>query len=232
MTRLEAITEAYVLATGKTTLPAVGQAKRSLLTNLCAKFYRDWQTEPSVGEWNSLYGVVGAGTVAAGTTVYTLDTPIHFISERTGNTIRIRKTDGSPADFLLITPQQLYQYRNNDAVALVNGNQLQFSREFPADSDLIGGTIEVPAITKLDDLVDDTSDILIDNPAWLPVRIAAQYCYSYRSLRDMYPDLLDQANELMQGMINQNTPINSSYHTGIDYFGSLGNVGNDIGQTL
>jgi hypothetical protein len=41
----------------------------------------------------------------------------------------------------------------------------------------------------------------------------------------MYADLLDQANELMKGMMDANEPGNGTTSTGIDYFGTLGNVG-------
>jgi hypothetical protein len=52
-TKLDAMTMGYTLATGKTTIPASGTAKRSLLDSLAVKFYRDWQTETGV-EWESL----------------------------------------------------------------------------------------------------------------------------------------------------------------------------------
>jgi hypothetical protein len=60
MIRSEAITEAYMLATGKSVgVTAIPTAKRNLLTALAVKFYRDWQTEPGT-EWDSLYDVIGA----------------------------------------------------------------------------------------------------------------------------------------------------------------------------
>jgi hypothetical protein len=82
----------------------------------------------------------------------------------------------------------------------------------------------VPAILKLDDITDDDSEILIDSPAWLPARMAAQYALSYKSLRDKYPDLLDQANEFYDRYESRNTSGNDSTSTGVDYFASMGNV--------
>lgn len=211
MNRLEAITEAYLLCTSKTTLPAIGTAKRNQLTALARKFYRDWQTEPDT-EWQSLYQDITAGTVSA-TDTFELDTEINFISKQDGNYINI---DGT--DFTAVKPQQLYQYRYANAVAKVADNSIKFSKPFTADSPLLGKTINVPAIIKLDDITSDTSEILIDNPSWLPARIAAQYAYSYKSLRDMYDDLLAIANEHMISMKNANTSGNESYNTGVNYF--------------
>jgi hypothetical protein len=89
---------------------------------------------------------------------------------------------------------------------------------------VFGGTIEVPAIIKLDDINSDTSEILIDNPQWLPARLAAQYVFNDRQLNYLYDDLLADANDMMQGMIDQNGTLSDSYNTGIDYFSSMGSV--------
>lgn len=227
-TRLDAITDGYTFATGKTTLPAAGTAKRELLTALAIKFYRSWQTEPDT-EWDSLYQLVGAGTVTA-TDEFDLDTDINFISKREGNNVRIL-ISGSTDNYINYTtvkPQQLYQYRTGNYCAHVvedGTHKIRFSRAFVAADQAIGGTIQVPAVIKLDDITSDTSEILIDNPEWLGKRIAAQYAFSFKSLRDMYDDLLALANEDMVSMKAGNTSGNESYNTGIDYFALNGNVG-------
>jgi hypothetical protein len=228
-TRLDAITTAYMLATSKSNLPAIGSSKRDLLTNLAVKFYRDWQTEPNT-EWDSLYQVIGAGTVTA-TDTFNLDTAINFISKLEGNCVRVLCTDGTTyLDFTTVKPQQLYQYRYQNAVAhvVINGtHKLKFSKVFTSSDQAFGGAIQVPAIIKLDDITSDTSNILIDQPNWLDERIAAQYAYSFKSLRDMYPDLLDMANETMQSMKAANGSGNESTSDNIDYFATMGNVGID-----
>lgn len=224
MTRLDVITEAWLLATGKTALPSVGQTKRDQLNALAVKFYRDWQVEPGV-EWNSLYQLVGAGTVTA-TDEFTLDTDINYISKNEGNKVRVLTTAGQYIDYETVLPMQLYQYRGSNAVAHIiedGEHKLRFSKPFTATETAFGGTIQVPAIIKLDDITTDESEILIDQPQWLAERVAAQYAYSYKSLRDMYPDLLDLANERMSSMKAANSSGNESYNTGIDYFALYGN---------
>ena len=222
MTRLEAITEAYLIATGKTTLPAEGSSKRNKLTGLAKKLYRDWQVEKGV-EWSSLYAVVSGGTVSA-TDTFELDTDINFISKQEGNFVRIRTAPNSYVNYILCKPQQLYQYRDGNYVAKVADNSVKFSKAFTASDSVFGGTIEVPAIIKLDDINSDTSEILIDNPQWLPARLAAQYVFNDRQLNYLYDDLLADANDMMQGMIDQNGTLSDSYNTGIDYFSSMGSV--------
>lgn len=226
MTRLECITNAYLLAAGKATLPTGN--KLAQLNALAIKFYRDWQVEPDT-EWNSLYQVVSAGTVTA-TDTFDLDTEINFISKQEGNYVRIKTTDGQYISYQTVKPQQLYQYRTANAVAhiVTDGvHQVKFSKPFVAGTQPIGGTIEVPAIIKLDDLTSDSSEVLIDQPEWLSERVAAQYAYSYKSTRDMYDDLLALANEHMISMKAANTSGTESYQTGIDYFALNGNVGFD-----
>lgn len=229
MTRLDAITEAYTIATGKSNLPIVGSSKRSKLTAAALKYYRDWQTETSVGEWQSLYQVITAGTVTTGST-FDLDTEVHFLSQQDGNYVRINMGNNNYIDYAIVKPQQLYQYRGSRAVALITNSQIQFSTSFKTGDSALGGTIEVPASVKLDDLTSDTSEVLIDNPAWLPARIAAAYVLTDRQLNYLYDDLLQDANDLMQGMINYNNVLGDSYNTGINYFPVEGGGSSYMGE--
>lgn len=230
MTRQEAIEDAYAYVTHKAVdIGSIPADKRALLTKLAVKFYRQWQTEPDM-EWNSLYQVVGAGTVSA-TDSFALDTDINFIStqeQRELNRIRVVHTDGiNYTEYDLKRPGELFQLRNQKAVAFTRPDgeaTIKFSRAFTADDPEYGGTIQVPAIIKLDDINKDTDEILIDDPEWLSWRMAAQYAFTYDSLRDMYDDLLAAANERMQGMMSRNTTGTETTSTGVDYFSSLGNV--------
>lgn len=232
MTLLDAITEAYLLTTKKATPPAVGTAKRSQLTSLAIKFYRDWQTEPGM-EWDSLYEVMGTtGTgLTTATDTFTLDAAVHFLPKGEQlelNCVRVRYGDADAyqyRDYTIVKPSQLHLNRLNDAVALISPTQIKFSRAFTEDDPDFGGTLEVPVITKLTDLSDDDDEILIDQPKWLAERVAAQYALSYKSLRSLYPDLLDLANETMTSMKLANGTGNESTSTGVDYFAGMGNVG-------
>jgi hypothetical protein len=224
VTKLDAMTTGYYLATGKTTLPAVGSAKRSLLDALAVKFNRDWQTETGV-EWESLSSDVSAGTAVVGTDTYELSDPINFISKDENNNVTI-----NGQKFKVVSVRQLSRYASSRAVAHVvtDGEHfVKFAQAFTAGDNLAGEEILVPCIIKLDDLTSDASEVLIDQPEWLGERIGAQYAYSFKSLRDMYPDLLDLANDRMESMKSANTTGTESTSTGEDYFMTMGNVGID-----
>lgn len=234
MTRQEAIEDSYTYATGKVVdIASIPPAKKDLLTRLAIKFYRQWQTEPGM-EWDSLYQVVGGGTVSA-TDTFALDTDINFIAiqdQHELNRVRVLHSDSTNyTEYDLVKPGELFQARGRKAVAFTRPSgeaSVQFSRAFTSDDPEYGGTIQVPAIIKLDDINADTDDILIDDPEWLPWRMAAQYAYSFTSLRSMYDDLLAAANERMQGMQGRNSTGNETTSTGIDYFAAIGNVGIDL----
>lgn len=174
-------------------------------------------------EWGSLSQIVSGGTVTA-TDTFTLGADIHFISKQSNAVVRVKTGDNNYIYFKTVQPQQLHLYKDSKAVAKVAADTIKFSAPFKVGDQAIGGTIEVPAVVKLDDLNGDTSEVLIDNPAWLPARLAAQYVLTDRQLNYLYDDLLAQANELMISMKSADSAGNESTSTGIDYFASMGNV--------
>lgn len=214
MTFLEAMQQAYLLATGKSTLPAEGSSKYNRLYNLVIKFYRDWQTEPGV-DWNSLYQLLDSGTITA-TDTFDIDDTIIKLSQRPNDSVRVITTSNTYT-FPTVNASRLYQNRYDNAVAKI-GNTLVFSRAFTSSSNEFGGTLYVPCYVRLDDLSNLSDEVLIDNPAWLPVVVAAQYVLSDAQLQYQYPDLLSQAQDLMDGMKLANEPQDETYSDGNYYF--------------
>lgn len=210
MTFLESITEAYLLAAGKSTLPAVNSAKYNKLVGFGIKSYRDWQVEKDA-DWDSLYDVVSAGTVTA-TDEFSIATPIIKISQRPGDYIRIVTVDDEEINYKLIPASRLYSNRYRNVVAKV-GTKLKFPREFTSEDREFGGIIQVPAYVKLADLSSGSmsAEILIDNPAWHSTMTAAQYVLTDAQLNYKYPDLIAQAAELMTGMKLANEPQDQNY---------------------
>ncbi len=214
MTLLETITQAYLLATGKSTLPQEGSAKYNRLIGLAKKFYRDWQTEPGI-DWNSLYQLVEVGTVTA-TDTFDIDDQIIKISQRPSDQVRI-VTSSNTFTYKTVSPSQLYSNRYAYAVSRI-GNTVKFSAPFTTSSQQLGGTLYVPAYVRLDDLVNLNDEVLIDNPAWLPVVVAAQYVLSDAQLQYQYPDLLSQAQDLMKGRILANEAQDETEVDGEEHF--------------
>lgn len=225
-TRLDVITGGYLLATGKASPPSSG-TKRDKLTAICNRLYKNIQVEPGI-EWDWLYDVVGAGTVTA-TDIFDLDTDLNYISKDGShelNTVRVLCEDGTTyVDYKTVHPRQLHRHRYENAVALITGAQLQFSRVFDADEQAFGGTIEVPGIIKLDDLTSDNDEIPPEMAQWLEVAIARDYVLTDSQRNYLYDDLSDQADDQLQGMKDRNGTGNDSASTEDDYFAREGNVG-------
>lgn len=215
ITLQDTLENAYLLATGKATLPDTGSAKYNRLLALSKKFYRDWQNEPGV-DWNSLYQLVGAGTVTA-TDTFDLDTEILRVSQKPGDYVRVLCTDDNYSDFETVPASELYNNKYAKAVAHI-GLTVKFSSAFTTTSQEYGGTIYVPAYIRLDDLTSVNDEILIDNPDWLANIVASQYVLTDAQLNYMYPDLLAQANNLMGAMKLANQSQTESYNTGTDMF--------------
>jgi hypothetical protein len=214
MNVLEAMQQAYLLATGKSTLPDSSSSKYNRLYNLVLKFYKDWQTEPGV-DWNSLYQTLDAGAITA-TDTFDIDEDIIKLSQRKGDYVRIVTTSNTYY-YKTINASRLNSNRYDHAVARV-GNSLVFSKAFISTDPHIGGTLLVPCYVRLDDLTSTSDDILIDNPAWLPVVVAAQYVLSDAQLQYQYPDLLSQAQDLMNGMKLANDPQDETYDDDYSHF--------------
>jgi hypothetical protein len=139
------------------------------------------------------------------------------VSQREGDYVRITATDGGVVDFTLVPASRLYEYQYNDTVAKI-GSTLKFSRTFTATDYEFGGTISVPVFKKLSDITTDASVVLIDNPAWLSVMVAAGYVLSDAQLTYQYGDLIAQATELMNGMKQANNSQDDTYCSATNFF--------------
>lgn len=216
-TILDCMTDGYTLATGKSTLPVTGSSKYGRLFALAKKLYRDWQNEPGV-DWNSLYQLVNVGTVTA-TDTFDIDTDFWKVSQRDGDTIYVATTDGNKIPFKLVEASALYSYRYTNAVAVV-GKTLVFSRAFTSDDQSFGGTLYVPLFAKLDEITSVNDDVLIDNPDWLSHAIASYYVMTDAQLNYLYPDLVNQTDQLMQTMKFDNGR-NDTVVSDTDYFAGV-----------
>lgn len=208
--------EGYTLATGKTSLPSLNSTKYNRLYSLCKKFHRDWCYEKGT-DWNSLSDTISAGNVTA-TDTFDLDadTKVIRLSQREDDYVQVTTTDNT-INFIVKNASRLSQGTSKNYVSKV-GQSIRFSRAFTSTDQEFGGAITVPAYLELEEITSVNDDVMIDNPAWLPVIVAAQYVLSDAQLSYQYPDLIEQANDLMDGMKLDNEPQNESYNTGESFF--------------
>lgn len=210
MTIVEAVAETYLRATGKTTTLTTG-SKFERIIALLDFYQRRWAREPGI-DWGSLYNPsLSIGNVTA-TDAFDLDTStIRKISDRQGDVVRIVWTDGvSYTDYDVVAHDKLkdfYYGVDKDSplgfVCAQTGGQLVFNHEFVSTDSQFGGEIFVPCYVFPDEITSaNTSDneVQVDDPDWLVTRVAAEYVRNDIVRRQRYPELLAEANEIMQRM--------------------------------
>lgn len=197
MLRSEFIQKAYLRATGKPTAPTSGSRKYNQLVELGKYFTDTWQNEPGT-DWTSLFDFRNTGTVTA-TDTFALDATIRKVSQQEGDTIKIVHTDDSETYYELIPADRLNEYRYDYAVAVI-GRNLVFSSPFTADSRQLGGTIVAPSYGYAEFPSTDGGSIEVDDPNWLVVMAAAEFVRNDITRQNQYPNLIAEANVLMQKM--------------------------------
>ena len=211
MTIETAIADTYLRAVGKTTALATGTTKRNKIVALLDFYQRRWAREPGI-DWNSLYRAAESiGTVTA-TDTFDLDTStIRKISDREGDYVRIIwEDDDGWTDYTVVQADKLKDYywgvdkeSFNGFYCAQIGNQLVFNHEFVSTDNEYGGDIQVPCYVFTDEITDDnptTDEIQVDDPDWLVTRVAAEYVRNDITRRQRYPELIQEANEMMARM--------------------------------
>lgn len=202
MTIDAAVARSFVHAQRKATPPAVGTSKYNALLAIADSMQKLWQAEPNV-EWNSLYSLVSNGTISA-TNTMDLDDTINYISKReTDRAIAISPITAAEKYYNIISPNQLLEYRNLDAVAQM-GRTLYFPKAFLSTSILIGYTFKVPSILYVDDITVGTQTVQVDDPMWLVYSMAAEFVRNDVVKQAQYSNLLALADQCMQRMKQAN----------------------------
>lgn len=215
MTITDSITDTYLKAVGKATPPTAGTSKYTRIVGLLDFYQRRWAREPGV-DWNSLYNPeFSLGTVTA-TDTFDIDTSsIRKLSDREGDSVRIVWTDGvGYTDYDIVDHQTLKDYSfgvNKESpigfYCAQIGSTLVFNHTFTSNDPQFGGDIQVPCYVFPDEINSDnpdTDEIQVDDPDWLSTRVAAEYVRNDITRRQRYPELIAEANEMMQRMIDDN----------------------------
>lgn len=195
------IQKAFLEAQRKSTAPSSGTSKYNALLGIVDNKQLEWASEPSV-EWASLYSVITLAAVVSATDTFALTGTINYISKREGNPILV--TNGTNTTrFKLVSPDQLDEYRYDDACAQV-GSNLVFSKAFDAASSLIGYSIKVPSMLYPTDITSGSQTVQVDDPLWLVYMVAADFVRNDVVKRDNYDLLLQMAAERMAKMKQAN----------------------------
>ena len=216
MTIADAITATYLKAVGKTTTPST--SKYNKIVALLDYYQRGWSNENEI-DWNSLYTPnFSLGNVTA-TDAYDLDTSsIRKLSDREGDAVRIMWTDGTGySDYKIVPADELKDYfwgqnkeSYNGKYCTRIGSQLVFNHEFLSTDPEYGGDIQVPVYAFADAITSDSPDsdeVQVDNPDWLVTRAAAEYVRTDITRQGQYPNLLAEANNIMERMKADNDDV-------------------------
>lgn len=200
MTLSELVQGVLLKATGKVTNLSVTDAKYVKVKGIANFYINSWQNTPNV-DWNSLYEPeYSIGTVSA-TSTFDLDDEIRKLSDTRGDYIRI----GDGEDKWAIVPADtLQRYDASARVCAQVGRSLRFRTAFTSDSQFIGETIYVPCYTFVETLVNPNDEVPVDIPEWLVLMTAAEYVRNDVTKQNQYPNLVTEANQLLQRMIDDN----------------------------
>lgn len=214
MTITEAVADVYLKATGKTTTLTSG-SKYQKIIGLLNFYQRRWAREPGI-DWNSLYNpAFSLGTVTA-TDTFDIDTStVRKLSDRQGDTVRITWSDGvGYTDYDVIEATKLKDYSwgvNRESpigfYCAQIGSQIIFNHTFTTTDAQYGGTINIPCYVFADEINSNnpnTDEVQVDDPDWLVTRVAAEYVRTDLTRQAQYPNLLAEANEIMERMIDDN----------------------------
>lgn len=201
MTIDQAITRAYVHALRKPVGPNSGSTKYNALLAIADSMTKLWAMEPSV-EWSSLYSLVTLTPTVTATDTFAIDATINDISNREGDYVLL--TNGTNTQrVILVSPDQLYQYKDQIAAAKI-GSNLKFSKAFVATDSVFGYNIKVPALLYPTDITAGSQTVQVDDPMWLVYMMAAEFCRNDVVKQGQYDNLLALAEQSMEKMKQTN----------------------------
>ena len=196
MNAIELVNAVTLKATGKKRDLTPSDTKYQKIFAIANVIIPEWQSEPDV-DWDSMYDpMYEAGNLSDNVVEIDRD-EIYKVSQVPGDTVTI--TSGARTmEIPLVPAQQLRQY---EVACAVVGQTLKFKG---APAELGSGSVTIPVYMKVNLLTGPNSRIEIDNPLWLVNKCAAEYIKNDVSMRVHRPDLLDDADIMMDKMKDNN----------------------------
>ncbi len=205
MTTSELVAKAYLKAAGKVSSLTPTDTKYIKILAIANGLIDSWQNENDV-DWNSLYDPEYViGTITA-TNSFDLDTDtIRKISDSRGDYVRVVWTDGvNYTDYDVVTPDTLKRYDASATVCAQVGATLKFNKTFATTDSEYGGSIKVPVYLYAEMLSGESDTVPVDIARWLVIMTAAEFVRNDITKQNQYPNLVNEANQLMQRMKDDN----------------------------
>lgn len=217
----EFVAQVILRATGKVSTSTSGDAKWSKVLGIGNMKISDWQNEPGV-DWSSLYDPTCSIGTISNTDTFDLDLDtIRKLSDTPQDVVRIMHTNGTTyTDYEIVQADTLkLYYKGQTKQSPVGyycaqiGSTLVFNHKFVSTDPQYGGDIQVPVYLYAQPLVGDSDTVPVDNPGWLVVISAAEYVRTDIIRQAQYPNLINEANNLMQRMKDDNEAQGEYIHT-------------------
>ena len=197
------VASVYLKATGKRSSLTSSDEKYLKIVELANAFTDVWQ---NTADWSSQYDpdLSFSGTVTA-TDTFAIPAAVRKISDARGDYVRIWWTDGvNYTDFDVVPADALKRYGAASNVCAQTGSNLIFRRTFTTNDAEYGGTIKCPVYTYAPTLSGESDVIAVDIPRWLVFMCAAEYVRNDITKQGQYPNIVQEANELMEKMRDDN----------------------------
>lgn len=200
MNTTEFVQAVILKASGKASTLVSTDTKWIKIVAIANRQIRKWER---LADWNSLYDPKYAiGTVTT-TDTYEFDDEIRKLSDTAGDTVRVVASDDSYTEWQVVNAERLKQYSSGNFCAQI-GRTLVFNKTFSSEDVEFGGSIQVPVYLYAELLTTSSSEVPVDDPEWLVCMTAAEYVRNDITKQNQYPNLVGEANELMDNMMDDN----------------------------
>ncbi len=190
------VIDSYVAYKGKVaSAPASGTEKYNRIVNIANRKQREWAQDSAI-DWPSRYEIRTVGTLATNTQTYDLDDDIM----RASDFVQLISATNQKQYIGIVKPQQQMRYIKGAYITGFNPKQLTFIQTI--DSNYAGYSIKLPCFTMPTDMTIATSTVAIDDPQWLVYAVAAELARNDNAKEEQYGNLIGQANDLYQKMLN------------------------------
>lgn len=191
-----------------------GSTKWTKILNIANGYIDTWQEEVN-GDWNSLYTPelnIGVVTTTDTYAIPGFGSTVRKISDSGSDVVRIKHTNGvNYTDYQVVPIDELKNYyagQNKEYpygfYCAQDGSNLIFNHKFLTTDPQYGGSINVPVYNFAAHLVNDADVVPVDVPQWLVVMSAAEYVRNDITRQQQYPNLVNEANALMERMKENN----------------------------
>lgn len=196
MTLTQLVNDSYLCYRGKlSSVPVAGAEKYNRIVAIANRKQREWAQDSNI-DWPSRYEIRAVGTTTTGTQSYDLDDDIL----RASDYVILTTTAKAKSYIGIVKPQQQSRYSKGAYITGFNPKQLTFIQTINAGN--TGQAITLPCFTMPADMATGTSKVSVDDPQWLVYAVAAELARNDFAKEQQYSNLIGQANDLYQKMLD------------------------------